>query len=227
MLRRFPLGYLAAVFAVAAARVLTGHPTPVGWGLTADALGAGRVWLLATSALIVNGMVVPQLIALALTIAVALRCMGPRFSSAVMVVSHVGATLLAYGILLAATGEADAVDNRTNDYGTSAVWLGLLGAAAVVSLARARTGDRVARVVVAAALVTAMGAVLLFSLMTATEHALAFSLGSGLALLREVRARGRRPARSGASTAFAPAAAASAGSCAPRRSEHRHGPRSR
>jgi hypothetical protein len=205
LLRRFPLAYLTIVVAVALARALTGHPTVEGWGLSSDELGRGRVWLIATSALIVNGVVVPQIVALALTIAASLRHMTARYATAVMLVAHVGATLLAYGILLATTGDADGVNGHSNDYGTSAVWLGLLGALVVTALPEARAGDRLAFVFIAAAVGTAIGAVTLFSLMTSTEHGLAFALGAGLATLREVRRCGRRSARSAASTEYAPA----------------------
>ena len=110
-----------------------------------------------------------------------------------------------YVILLAATGDPDGVDGRSNDYGTSAVWLGLLGALVVTALAEARAGDWLARLFVAAAIGTAIGAVTLFSLMTSTEHGLAFALGAGLATLRELRRRGRRSARSAAAREYVPA----------------------
>jgi hypothetical protein len=169
--------------------------------MTPDQLGTGKVWLLATSGLIVNGSPVPQLAALALTVAAALRHMSPRYTTAVMVVAHVGATLLAYAVLTLATGEADGVHSDTNDYGTSAVWLGLLGALAVASLREALAGDRPARVFILASLVALAGAVAFFPLMTATEHALAYALGAGLATIREVRRVAGRSARSAASTA--------------------------
>jgi hypothetical protein len=200
-LRRFPTAYLALVTAVAVSRGLTGHPTAAGWGLTPDRLKAGEMWLLATSALIVNGVVLPQLLALALTIVATLRHMSARYATTVMVAGHLGATLLAYGVLLAATGDADGVDGRTNDYGTSAIWLALLGALAVAALPEARAGDRPARAFIATAIATVAGAVALFALMTATEHALAFALGAGLASVRELRRRGGRSARYVASTA--------------------------
>ena len=205
MLRRFPLAYLTIVVLVALTRAVTGHPTVEGWGMSPDELGQGHVWLLATSALIVNGVVVPQIVALALTIPAALRHMSARYVSAVMVAAHVGATLLAYLILLTGTGDADGVNGHSNDYGTSAVWLGLLGALVVAALPEARAGDRLAGLFIAAATGTAIGAVALFSLMTSTEHALAFALGAGLATLRELRRRGRRSARSAAAREYVPA----------------------
>jgi hypothetical protein len=195
--------YLLAVAAVALARAVSGHPTVADLALTPDALAAGRVWLLATSAVIVNGMVVPQLLALIATMVVAVRWLGARFATGVMVAAHVGATLLAYAVLLVATGDADGAHNRTFDYGTSAVWLGLLGA--LLPAARRRRGGRF---VVAAACSTALVGALFFPLMPALEHALAFALGAGLAALRESRRSAGQSARSAASTASGPAAAA-------------------
>jgi hypothetical protein len=207
-LRRFPAAYLAVVVAVAASRGLTGHPPTRAWGLTPDELGAGKVWLIATSALVVNGSPVPQLVALALTIVAALRHMPARWVTAVMVVAHVGATLLAYGVLLLATGEADGVHSHTNDYGTSAVWLGLLGALVVASLREALADDWLARAFIPAALVMLAGAVAFFPLMTSTEHALAFALGAGIAAIREVRRFADPSARFAASTASSRAGSA-------------------
>lgn len=207
-MRRFPTAYFAIVVAVAVSRGLSGYPSPHDWGMTSDELGAGKVWLLATSGLIVDGSAVPQLVALALTLALVLRQIGARFATVVMIVAHVGATLLAYAILLAATGEADGLHSHSNDYGTSAVWLGLFGALAVGSLRTAVHGDRRAGVLIASALVTLVAAITFFPLMTATEHALAFALGAGLAALREARRLAGRSARSAASTGSARAEAA-------------------
>ena len=194
-----PYAYLAAVALIALARAATGHPTVAALALTPDALGAGHVWLLATSGAIVNGSVVPQLVALAATIVVAVQRLGVRFTVVVMVVAHVGATLLAYAVLQVTTGDADGAHNRTFDYGTSAVWLGLLGALAVEWLHRGH------RLLAAAACAAALAGAILFPLMPALEHVLAFALG---AVLTEWRRSVGRSARSGASKASAPAAAA-------------------
>ena len=203
MPRLLLLAYLLVVATVALARAVSGHPTVADLALTPDALAAGRVWLLATSAVIVNGIVVPQLLALIGTMVVAIRWLGARFTIVVMVVAHVGATLLAYAGLLVTTGDADGAHNRTFDYGTSAVWLGLLGA--LVPAARHRPGGRL---VVAAACATALVGAVFFPLMPALEHFLAFALGAGLGALRESRRSAGQSARSAASTASGPAATA-------------------
>jgi hypothetical protein len=138
----------------------------------------------------------------------AVRALGATFVVVVMVAAHVGATLLAYVILLVATGDADGAHNLNLDYGTSAVWLGLLGALTVAYFAPARRRDRGAQLVVVAACASAIVGAALFPLMPALEHALAFALGAGLAALRESRRFAGRSARSAASTASGRAAAA-------------------
>jgi hypothetical protein len=208
LLGLLPLAYLAIVCVVALARAATGHPSVATLALTPDDLGSGRVWLLASSAVIVNGIALPQVLALAATLVAALRRLGALFVLIVMVVAHVGATLLAYAVLWAATGDADGAHNRSFDYGTSAVWLGLLGALAVALLEPARHGDRRAQLVVAAACACALVGATLFPLMPAIEHALAFALGAGLAVLRERRLRDGRSARPVASTESGRAATA-------------------
>lgn len=222
-----PLLYLAAVIAIALTRAISGAPTVHATALTPDALGSGRVWLLATSAVVVNGVVLPQLVALGATVVAALRVLGAAFTALVMLVAHVGATLLAYVFLFVVTGDADGAHNRSFDYGTSAVWLGLLGALTVLLLPRARAGDRAARLVVAFGFACVAIGVVFFPLMAATEHGVAFALGAGLTALRERRRVAYRSARSGASTVFAAAGSASTGLSAPRRSERRPDPRSR
>jgi hypothetical protein len=206
--RFLPLAYIGVVAAVALDRAVSGHPSVSSLALTPDRLAAGQVWLLATSAVIINGTALPQLVALAVTMFAALRALGAAFVVLVMVVAHVGATLLAYAILLVTTGDADGAHNLNLDYGTSAVWLGLLGALAVAYFAPARRGDRGAQLVVAAACVSAIVGAALFPLMPALEHALAFALGAGLAALRGSRRFAGRSARSAASTASGRAAAA-------------------
>jgi hypothetical protein len=203
-----PLAFLTAVNGIAVDRAISGHPTVAALALSPDRLAAGHVWLFATSAVIVNGSVVPQLVALAVTMVTALRILGGWFVTSVMVVAHIGATLLAYAVLFIATGDVDGAHHRGYDYGTSAIWLGLLGALAVALLRPARHADRAAQLVVATACACVTAGVLFFPLMSAVEHAFAFALGGGLAALRESRRFAGQWARSAASTASEQAAAA-------------------
>jgi NADH:ubiquinone oxidoreductase subunit 6 (subunit J) len=193
---------VAAVAAIALARAATGHPAVATLALTPDRLAAGRVWLLASSALIVSGPAVPELAGLGLAAAVALERLGARFAAVTIVVCHVGATLLAYLVLLVATGDPDGTHNAGYDYGISAVWLGLLGALAVSCWRDARAGDRRAAAVTAASVAAGVIGVAFFPLLATVEHGLAFAIGAGLAALRAGRRSAGRSARSAASTAF-------------------------
>jgi hypothetical protein len=147
---------------------------------------------------VVNGQVLPQLAGLVATLVVAVRRLGGAFVAAVMIVAHVGGTLLAYATLELFTGDADGAHNRDLDYGVSAVWMGALGALTVAALGipgRRRT------LVVGLGLTTFIAAIILFPLLAATEHGFAFAIGAAAAKLRGWRPSARRLARSGASTA--------------------------
>ena len=208
MVRRLPAVYAAAVVAVAIARALTGHPSISALALTPDRLAEGRVWLLPSSAVVVNGPVLAQLVGLLLSLGAALRRFGGTFTALVMVTAHVGATLLAYAVLAVFTGDPDGAHNPSFDYGVSAVWLGLLGALAVTAWRPARGGARRDRALLAVGATAFVVGVAFFPLLSAVEHRLAFVLGALAGELRERRSAARRLARSGASTAFGPAASA-------------------
>jgi hypothetical protein len=205
LLRRLPAAYLAVVVVVAVARAVSGHPSASTLALTPDRLGAGKVWLFVTSAVIANGWVLPQVLGLGAALLVAVRRLGGTFTGALMIVAHVGSTLLAYGTLVVLTGDADGAHNRNLDYGVSAVWLGSLGALTVAALAR--PGRRHALVAALGAAVF-IASVALFPLLAATEHGFAFAIGVAAAFLREPRSAARRSARYGASTEYGPAESA-------------------
>jgi hypothetical protein len=109
---------------------------------------------------------------------VAERRFGGAVTGAIMVTSHVGATLLSYGTLVVFTGDADGAHNRSLDYGISAVWLGVLGALFVDSLPAARRREPEALVVTGAGAVAFIAGVSLFPLLAATEHGFAFAIGA-------------------------------------------------
>jgi hypothetical protein len=186
LLRRLPAVYLVVVVIVAGSRAATGRPTVRSLALTPDRLEARKLWLLATSAVIVDGPVLPQLAGLVPSVILAERRFGGESTAAVMVVAHVGATLLAYVTLRVFTGDADGPHNRSLDYGVSAVWLGTLGALSEASLPGARRRERPALAVVALGVVAFGGGVACFPLLSATEHGFAFALG---ALARPAGAR--------------------------------------
>ena len=180
-LRWVPPAYLAATIVVAVARAATGHPTTSAFALTPDRLGAGRVWLFATSALIVNGPPVPQLVGLVPTLVVTQRRFGARFTTALMPAAHVGATLLAYALLAVVTGDADGAHNHELDYGVSAVWMGALGA--LWALALTRRDRPLGRIFSPVGIAVFVGSVIAFPLLAAIEHGFAFAIGAAAGAL--------------------------------------------
>lgn len=180
---------MLAVVAVAIVRAITGHPTPDEWALTPDRLGASQVWLFVTSALIVSGPPVVQLVGMIATLAFAQRRLGAAFTGAVMCAAHVGATVVAYGALLAVTGDADAQGGQRLDYGISAVWMGALGALWLTALPRARGREPRALLVVAAGVGAFVFGIVAFHTLAATEHALAFVIGAASAAALRHRAQ--------------------------------------
>ena len=170
--------YVAAVALVNLAHLLVGRPTASDMALTPDRLAAGKVWLLATSAFLINGPVLPELAGLALAVAAMQHLLGGRAFALVAPASHVGATLLGYALLLATTGDPDASPHNHLDYGISAVWLGVLGALFVCCLPAARRRSRRAAAVVALAGLGGVIGVIAFAPLPATEHGLAFTLGA-------------------------------------------------
>jgi hypothetical protein len=169
---------MATVVVVAATRWVSGHPSASTLALTPDRLAAGKVWLFATSAVIVNGSVLPQVVGVAATVTAAVRRLGATFVGWLIIVAHVGATLLAYATLELFTGDADGAHNRKLDYGVSAVWMGAIGALTVAALGLRGRRRPLALTLGAAAFV---GSVILFPLLAATEHGFAFTIGASAA----------------------------------------------
>jgi hypothetical protein len=152
-----------------------------------DDVEDGRVWLLVTSALEVDGR--RPLLQVGLTALVA-ACVivreGPRLWWSAALSAHVASALVAYGVIGIATGlGSDSAERVADDpdYGVSCVLAGSLGALLVSGLLGMRAGSvvhgaRADRVAVAA------GAVGLLGLLTVTfgwydmEHPLAFAVGA-------------------------------------------------
>lgn len=165
-------------------RAVAGHPTPSEFALTPDRLADGRLWLFVTSAVIVNGPALPQIVGVVATLVAAAARLGARFTAVVMIVAHIGATLLAYAALAVLTGDADGAHNRKLDYGISAVWMGALGALAAAALPAARRRRPLQLAMVGLGAGAFVFGVSAFPLLAATEHGLAFALGFGALLLR-------------------------------------------
>lgn len=184
LLRPLPAVFVVAVVATAIARAAGGHPTAREFALTPDRLAHGKVWLFATSAIIVNGPPVLQIVGLVPTLVASVRRLGAAFTGALMIVAHVGATLLAYGVLIVFTGDADGAHNRKLDYGISAVWMGALGALWALALPHVRQREPLALFMAALGTAAFVFGVSTFSVLAATEHGLAFALGALMQVLR-------------------------------------------
>ena len=102
----------------------------------------------------------------------------------------------------------DGAHNRSLDYGTSAVWLGALGALTAGLVPRARSGDRTAQAVVAGGAAAFVISVAFFPLLAATEHGIAFAIGAGAVWISGRRSAAPQSARSAAATASVPAESA-------------------
>ena len=102
-------------------------------------LVAGKLWTLLSSALIIQGPAIPQLLMTAALAAALVRACGGAVFWLVAAVGHVGATLLAYaGIGLVYLVERSTAEGVVHapDYGISAVWAAAFGALAVVAMRR-------------------------------------------------------------------------------------------
>jgi hypothetical protein len=163
------IAYLAVVATIEASDL-------VGWqSLAASpaAIAHGRLWLLLTSGLVVEGLPVAQLVVLAVVLAFALARLGAAHLWAVALAAHVGAALVAYaGVGVLWLIDATLVAPREPDYGTSVVMAGELGALA------ARGGRRAALVVGVASLAGFGVGLVDSSTLANAEHVLGFAIGA-------------------------------------------------
>lgn len=157
------------------------------------ALWAGKLWTLPSSALIIQGPPVPQLLMTGVLAAFLVRACGGAVFWLVALAGHIGSTLIAYAgiglVYLVDQSTADGVVHAP-DFGISAVWAAAFGALAVVAM---RRGDH-PRVTVAWSLAVLALFVVLVPVdgeLADVEHLLAFGLG---AMTMLVRARSGRMA---------------------------------
>jgi hypothetical protein len=177
--------YLGALAAIQA----TGRPDWESLTSSADAAAHGRVWLLLTSGLVIDGVPWLQLAVLAGVMVFALVRLGAARLWIVGLSAHVGSALLAY----AGLGVIDAIgasqtDAHEADYGVSVLFAGLLGALACSG------GRRLALVIG----VLSLGGFAIgledASWLANVEHVLGFAIGAGLNVVLD-----RRQARRSAS----------------------------
>jgi hypothetical protein len=179
--------YLGAVVVVALLPANAHRTLVTALAFSPRDLVSGRLWLLPLSAVVIDGETWLQVAVLAqAAVALAVVAGAGTFWRAA-IVAHVGSTLIAYAILRVlsvadhpATGDLF----RDPDYGVSCVWLGSVGALAVVcarswasahaKVALAATLGAPILALVAAGFVTPAGTLDLASV----EHLFAFPLGA-------------------------------------------------
>jgi hypothetical protein len=161
---------------------------------TPEAIAHFKVWLLVTSAFVVSGPSVLELLGLTIATALLVHRLSAGSFWAVAITGHVAATVVAYagvGVLWLATRKS--VENVVDrpDYGVSAVWMAVLGALLITSIRAWRAGRATAfdRLVIVACLAAAVIGFVSFALLSGAEHLLAFVAGM---LVAELVIRGRK-----------------------------------
>jgi membrane associated rhomboid family serine protease len=208
------IGYLAVVVVIALVRAFTGWPTVAQLASTPMLLAHGEWWRLATSALVVNGPPVPQLLAIALLGSLAIYLGGSWVFWSAAVAGHVIGTLAAYAGFSVGWIKDRAAGSRfltDPDYGVSLVWCaGLGGFVALAWMGARRDLRRPEHPWLALAGVAALAIVLVYSdRMEAVQHVVAFMVGllvlgvtgkRGLSVptLRRIRPPRRHRRRAGA-----------------------------
>lgn len=179
-----PLSVASVVAYLAALVVIEVSGTPDWQELAAspDAVAHGRVWLLLTSGLVVEGAEVVQIVVLAVVLALALWRLGAVRLWAVALAAHVGAALVAYaGVGVLWLIDRSLVDAREPDYGISVVMAGALGALAAAG------GPRTALVVGVLAVAGFGIGIVDASALANVEHLLGFAIGAGTLFLLDRR----------------------------------------
>lgn len=190
-LRRFS-GPATLVFAVCGVTGLARTQTLVSLEALAaspERIAHGEVWLLFSSAFVVDRPVLVSLLGFGMLAMLTLQLCGPRLFWFCALVGHVGSTLLVYGLIetvRAVDPDAYAAAETSPDYGVSAITAAWLGAIAAVAW-QGRGRDRRGR----AALVLCCGVLGVFAYMLrpqltvlSSEHVVAFAGGLGAAVTR-------------------------------------------
>ncbi|HMJ32908.1 MAG TPA: hypothetical protein VK501_03235 [Baekduia sp.] len=178
------VAWLAAVAALALARATAGWPAAHELAASPDALERGRLWLLGTSALVVQGPPVLQIAGTAGLIWVVVHRFGAATFWATAVAGHVGGTLAVYaGIGLIWLVDAQAVRHVTDasDYGISAVWAACIGVVSVAGAAGALPRARLAASLGAGCLLAFLVLLPADGELSDVEHLVAFLAGAALA----------------------------------------------
>lgn len=174
------IGWLAAVTAIAFARALHHGPSDADLATSPARVAAGQLWPLVTSAFVIAGSPVVQIVATAVLLGAVVRLHGAGLFWLTAAAGHLGATLVTYagvGVLwLVSRADVDSVV-EVPDYGISAIWSAALGALA----AGAATAPRWRWPTLAASavcLLVLLAPTLFGGDLAGVEHVVAFVLGA-------------------------------------------------
>jgi hypothetical protein len=195
------LAYLITVITIAITRTLFGFPTVNELASSPALLLHGEWWRLFTSAFVIEGPAIPQLLAIGVLGSMGIYFGGSWTFWSTALAGHFLGTLLAYaGLALVWVQDHALVAKYITDpdYGVSLIWCAALGAfATMVWYGTGLKWSRGTRMTVVVAALTIMIIVTIFSdKMDAVQHALAFIIGGCIAgtANRSVRMhRSRRP----------------------------------
>jgi hypothetical protein len=195
------LAYLVIVIVIAITRVVFGFPTINELASSPALLLHGEWWRLFTSAFVIEGPAVPQLLAIGVLGSMGIYFGGSWTFWSTALAGHFLGTLLAYaGLALVWVQNHALVASYITDpdYGVSLIWCAALGAfAAMVWFDRGQQWSLGSRMAIVATVLTIMVVVTIYSdKMDAVQHALAFIIGGFIVGTadRSVRMhRSRRP----------------------------------
>ena len=191
------LGYLIVVIGLALARLIWGWPSVAELASSPALVAQGQWWRLFTSGLVVNGPVVPQIVAIGALGTLAIYFGGAPTFWVSALSGHFLGTMISYvGVAgLWAVDRAAAVHYATSpDYGVSLVWCAALGAFAAWAWMGPRAiARRPVRPLWTVVAVAVLFVVTMYSDgLAAVQHAVAFGVG---ALVIATAGRSRRVQR--------------------------------
>lgn len=178
------VAYLIIVSAVTIISHLSGQSLVRTLASSPDGVAAARWWQLITSALLAQGPLVPQMVALAALGVAAIRLAGGRLFWSAAVLAHILGTLLVYAglwIVAAASPSGLVMLLRGADFGVSLVWCAALGVLAGVAWWKTRPLPRWAwRLLATGPCVALLGSALIADGVAPYEHVAAFALAVGV-----------------------------------------------
>jgi hypothetical protein len=128
--------YIAAVIVVAVIRDTVGNPVVIRLASTPSALAHGAWWQLFTSGLVVDGPILPQVLAVAVLGALSIYFRGSLLFWLTALIGHIFGTLITYlGVGVAWLIHPSWVSGllRQEDYGISLIWCAALGMVAAAA----------------------------------------------------------------------------------------------